>query len=210
VIGTHHPIVFVDTETTALGHLARPWEIAVIRREPGGRESTTVLHVQYTLATLPEGTTPQALHVGGWLVRGTEEATYLTEVNEDGVNVHASPDEPDVAMALYELLEGDPIMVGVGVHFDAAVLSSMFRRCGMPDEPWHYGLVELKSAGWARLAGLTEPTDRQKAALYLPMRSERIAAALDVEPPDDDERHTALGDAGWARRWFDRLTEGDR
>jgi len=210
------PIVFVDTETTSLGAAARPWEIAVIRRStrngpiarPGVEvsEDTWVLHVEYDFPTLPAGTMAQALDVGRWLTRGAPGATYLDEVNADGVNCLAGTEE-EVAVQLANLLADEPLLVGVGVHFDAAVLSAMFCRHGLPEEPWHYSLLELKSASWGFFRGraVDISSDVVDSCRPLPVKSDAIAAALCVEPPAEDERHTALGDARWARRWFDRL-----
>ena len=36
--------------------------------------------------------------------------------------------------------------------------------------------------------------------------SEALSAQCGVEPPSGDHRHTALGDAAWARRWLDRMS----
>lgn len=214
------PIVFLDTETTALGHQARPWEIAVIHRRsqqgpiahPGTvvTEDTWVLQVEYDFPSLPAGTTAKALDVGRWLTRGAPGATYLDEVNADGVNVMTG-DEADIARKLADLLHDEPILAGVGVHFDAAVLSAMFNRHDLPEQPWHYALLDLKSASWGFLRGREMTIELSEAIRFaggLPVRSEAIAQALCVDPPADDERHTALGDARWARRWFDVLAGG--
>lgn len=211
-------IVFLDTETTCLGSRARPWEIAVIRREllpiPDGRPQTSiaevVLHVEYDVPTLPPGTTAKALEVGRWLARGAPGATYLDEVNADGVNVSAGS-EAEVALELAGLFGDEPLLVGVGVHFDAAVLGSMFLRHRLPEEPWHYGLVDLKAATWGYLRYLSRVavlTEDERAALALPLSSERLSRAVGIDPPTGEERHTALGDARWAARWYDALAGG--
>lgn len=217
---SRHPIVFIDTETTSLGLAAHPWEIAVIRRETKGgpvarpalvtTNDTWVLQVDYDFRTLPAGTAAQALSVGGWLERGAHGSTYLDEVNRDGVNVERG-DEMQVATRLAELLRDEPILVGVGVHFDAAVLSRMFARHGLAEEPWHYSIVDLKSATWGFYRGraVDMTSDVIVSQAPLPVRSEKLAAALCVAPPSDAERHTALGDARWAARWFDRLVGGE-
>lgn len=205
-------ICFVDTETTCLGHRARPWEIAVIRREPNGDEETWVVQVQYELNGLPPGTSPQALYIGGWLSRGVAGSDYIWRLGDDIV-ARAYGHEEAAAHAVHRLFRNDPILVGVGVHFDAAVLSAMFLRHELPEEPWHYAIVDLKAASWGAIndsiahmgeaapAGLTELT-------AVPLRSEPLAAAGGVEPPTEEERHTALGDARWAARWYDALTGG--
>ncbi len=200
------PIVFVDTETTGLGPAARPWEIAMIRRDPDGSVREYVAQIAYTLKTLPPGTTPEALHVGGWLTRGAPGTTYLNHRGEPSSFRYR--DERDAALDLTKFFAEQPVLVGVGVHFDAQVLAGMFGRAGVTRDPWHYGLVDLKAAAWGTLhsaiaGGVTAP--HMIEATRLPLRSEQLAAACGVAPPSDDERHTALGDARWAARWFDAL-----
>lgn len=46
------------------------------------------------------------------------------------------------------------------------------------------------------------------AILTPPWRSDDLARAGGVEPPSEEDRHTALGDARWAMRWYDTLTGG--
>ena len=38
-----------------------------------------------------------------------------------------------------------------------------------------------------------------------PWRSDDLSRACGVEPPAPEERHTALGDARWVKRWYDRI-----
>lgn len=209
---TDHPIVFVDTETTCLGRHARPWEIAVVRREPDGTETQLVAQVTYTLHNLPEHTHPQALDVGGWLRRGVAGSTYIESLEGAVTVAAATTDERVAAERVYEWLSGAPILVGVGTHFDAAVLSGLFARHDLRAEPWHYAIMDLKSATWGHLRAVAaadgDPDIELLDALRLPMRSEQLAACLGVDPPTAAERHTALGDARWAARWFDALMGG--
>ena len=205
------PIVFVDTETTSLGRLARPWEIAIVYRHmstvDGDRPADTeyLWTVDYTPLGLPPGTTPEALEIGGWNVRGRGMARWdywrslgVTADGEEPENLRvAAGPEWTIARSVHQVLDG-AVLVGVGVHFDAAVLSAMFSRHGLPEEPWHYAILDLKAATWGALS------DRARV-VPLPMRSEQLAAELEVVPPSDDERHTALGDARWAARWYDAL-----
>ncbi|MGN0126047.1 MAG: hypothetical protein ACI38R_22625 [Rhodococcus sp. (in: high G+C Gram-positive bacteria)] len=41
-----------------------------------------------------------------------------------------------------------------------------------------------------------------------PWRSDDLSRACGVEPPTEDERHTALGDARWVKRWYDHIMGG--
>ncbi|WP_072814308.1 hypothetical protein [Rhodococcus zopfii] len=44
------------------------------------------------------------------------------------------------------------------------------------------------------------------ALLTPPYRSDDLSRACGVEPPTPEERHTALGDARWVKRWYDHIT----
>jgi hypothetical protein len=205
---TGRPIVFVDTETTALGPLARPWEIAVIRRVEGV-ETEFVGQITYTLETLPKGTSTEALRIGGWLHRGAPNTKY---VGHRGETDFRWADERAAALDLKRYFQDGPVVVGVGPHFDAEILAGLFGRTEV-GASWHYALVDLKAATWGYLHGqdaLNGLSGVPHEALQLPMSSEALSRAIDVEPPAEDERHTALGDARWARRWFDALTGGAR
>lgn len=205
------PIVFVDTETTGLSASARPWEVAVIRRERDGAQREYVAQIAYDLAGMAQmHASEQALAVGGWLTRGAPGTTYL---GEDGKQRSFRwRDERQTAMDLRKFFVDEPVLIGVDVHFDARILEGLFSRGGTGSVSWHYALVDLKAATWGHLlgqdahndlAGVPMPTE-----LHLPLRSEELSRALGVEPPAGDERHTALGDARWAARWYDALTGG--
>ena len=54
---TTTPLAFVDCETTGLTIADEPWEIAIIRRMPGGTDQEFVLHVEHDARraeTLPD------------------------------------------------------------------------------------------------------------------------------------------------------------
>lgn len=46
------------------------------------------------------------------------------------------------------------------------------------------------------------------AVLSPDCRSDDLSRACGVEPPTEDERHTALGDARWVKRWYDHIMGG--
>lgn len=207
-------LAFVDTETTGLSHLARPWEIAVIIREPGKQDAEHLLQVEYTPQTLPDGTEPVALQIGGWNDRfwnggedrdGVHGWPYRERLIDQGVDTAAGP-EWSIARSLHQLLAG-AVLIGVGVHYDAAVVSRMLLRHGLPEQPWHYDIRDLKTMSRGYLRGLLhvaggssqQPNDYQWAS------SDQLATWVGVTPPTEDERHTALGDARWAVRWWDAL-----
>jgi len=51
---------------------------------------------------------------------------------------------------------------------------------------------------------------RKAVAEFLapPWRSDDLSRACGVEPPTPEERHTALGDARWVKRWYDHIMGG--
>lgn len=217
-------LAFIDTETTGLGPLSRPWEVAVIIREtdyvemhemavpeptqiPGEtRREEWLFQVDYNWDTLPPGTEKEALVVNRWAERGLGEAgaQYRAGLIDQDVLTAAGP-EWSIAASVHRKLVGCTL-VGVGVHYDAEVLGRWFLRHGLPWQPWHYAVLDLKTAGWGYLRGRDRdqvlPDDGSWDTI--PISSERVGNFF-THLPADDERHTALGDARWAERWYDAL-----
>lgn len=50
--------------------------------------------------------------------------------------------------------------------------------------------------------------DELGALLTADCRSDDLSRACGVEPPTPEERHTALGDARWVKRWYDHIRWG--
>lgn len=75
-------------------------------------------------------------------------------------------------------------LVGAVPSFDAAFLAP-FLRAHHQCPAWHYHLVDVEALAAGRLG------------MAPPWRSDELAEALGVGTPED--RHTALGDARWAR-----------
>ena len=191
------PLCFIDTETTGLEPRHRPWEIAVIRREPDGTQQTGVMVISDIDLS---GADSYALNVGRLFERHPRFAG-------ERVKGQSYVTESTAAGRLFRLLWGAHL-VGVGVHFDAGMLAAMLRRHGLTPG-WHYHLIDVAQISFGYAAG--QYAARNRVAAYtdhsqLPWSSDALAADLGVEPPGDDERHTALGDARWAMRWWDKLT----
>lgn len=54
-----------------------------------------------------------------------------------------------------------------------------------------------------------DEVEKELAAVLRPdCRSDDLSRACGVEPPAEDERHTALGDARWVKRWYDHIVGG--
>jgi hypothetical protein len=179
------PLAFVDTETDGVHPGRRPWEIAIIRREPGGRETEWQAFVDIDLSTA----NPFGLRVGRFYDRhplGRELSSGVISQSERG------PEWVGTAHAtrrVAQLTHGCHI-VGAVPNFDAEVLDRLLREHGLVPA-WHHRLrcVETLTAGHLRreVGGLT-----------------RCAEALGIEVPEDGE-HTALGDARTAQRVYDAV-----
>lgn len=210
---TNAPIVFLDTETDGIAPGRKVWEVAMIRRDENGERETSFF-VEIDLSTAD----PFGLKVGrfydrhplGRVLSGLAErewdsdGSYYTDVR--------------AAHTVARWTHGAHI-VGAVPNFDTEVLANLLREHGLTPA-WHYHLIDVEAFafGWlrGRLAvarstpnqAANTPYDVDPAVLTLPWHSEEISRACGVEPPSAEERHTALGDARWAMRLFDRITGG--
>lgn len=153
------PLVFVDVETDGVGPDARPWEVALIRREMDGSE------------------------------RWTRFDSFVSRY--------------EAAVRVARLTHGAHL-VGVGVSSAARVLEQLLLTASLRPG-WHDHLVDVvpMAAGWLNaLPG----RDLALAPVVPPWSSDDLSRRCGVSPPDGAARHTALGDARWARRWWDALT----
>lgn len=82
-------------------------------------------------------------------------------------------------------------LVGAVPSFDAAFLDVFLRRHSFVPA-WHYHLVDVEALAAGKL-GIEPPWD-----------SEELSEKLGVEP-DRFDRHTALGDARWARAIYEAV-----
>lgn len=176
-----------DVESTGLDpHHHQVWEVALVT-DDGQEFSWMVEDVRLRSAD------PDALAVGRFYERwdcaaasGSKEPALM------------------VARKVAKITAGKHL-VGVGVAFDASMLTSMLRGIGNRAPAWHYHLVDVSAMALGYLAGRTSgyaPERRAEHAVDLPWKSYDLSEACGVAPPTDDEKHTALGDARWAARWF--------
>ena len=82
-------------------------------------------------------------------------------------------------------------------NFDAEVLAARMRWHDLAPS-WHYHLIDVENlaVGFLAARGVQVP---------LPWNSEDLSRLVGVEPASDEDRHTALGDARWARDIFDAV-----
>ena len=187
---TDASLCFIDTETTSLRPDRRAWEIGLILRRPGLAEHEYRWFVH--AADLDLGNADLgSLRIGGFFGRHPEYRA----------GKHAQPGEIcceyDVLRQVEELTRGAHL-VGAVPSFDADVLGTRMRAQGIPPS-WHYHLQDFETLIAGYLAGQGKPVPS------LPWRSDDLSRMIGVEPPENHERHTALGDARWAARVWDAV-----
>lgn len=181
-------LVFIDTETTSLRPDRRAWDIGLIVREPGQPDVEHQWFVPIWELDLGNAD-PFALRIGRF---------YERHPQMNGAEPNLFDDECDVLQEVEALTRGAHL-VGAVPNFDAEVLATRMREHGIAPS-WHYHLIDVEAmaVGWlAREA--TRP-------LPLPWNSDDLTSLLDLPPIPEGERHTALGDARWARSIYDRVT----
>lgn len=200
-------IAFVDTETTGLSPDDDIWEFAAIVREEDGTETTCHMFIQHDTQrcnALP----PEFL--------ADHQARFPMA---DFPNWHPTVWKQEAAAEeVAELLSGKTHIVGAVPNFDTERIALLLRRFGLTPG-WHYHLIDVENlaVGWlngvaaraideAGMRGETPPPlDRSKLAP--PWNSNDLSRAVGVDP-DQFDRHTALGDAKWARAIYDAITGG--
>jgi hypothetical protein len=186
------PLCFVDTETDGVHPGRKPWEIAMIRREPDGTEREMQCFIAIDLATAD----PFGLSVGRFYDRHP-----LGRRLSRGPGAAGSARQKAVKDAAYlvaEFTHGAHI-VGAVPNFDTEILAGLLREVGFTPA-WHYHLVDVENLAVGYLAGCGQQ-------LQPPWSSDAITAALGLPPVADADRHTALGDARWAKAIYDRVLQ---
>jgi len=101
-------------------------------------------------------------------------------------------------------------LVGAVPNFDADVLSARMRANGICPS-WHYHLVDVEALAAGYLAHLSRTLRVKVGDIEItgrpPWKSDDLSAALGIKVSDED-RHTALGDAKWARAIYDAVMGG--
>lgn len=183
---TAAPLVFLDTETTGVHPQRLPWEIALIRRQPDGTEREVLIQVAPVDLSHAD---PRGLAVSRFYERHFDfngdpnmRARVLCEVD---------------AAAMVDQYTRNAHIVGAVPNFDTETLDAMLRRHRLCPG-WHYHLIDVENLAVGHLAARGTP-------LAPPWESDWLSINCGVTPPDDKERHTAMGDAQWVKRWYDAL-----
>lgn len=190
------PLVFLDCETTGVHPDRRVWEVAMIRRDDVGERELVIQIGNVDLSNAD----PFGLKIGGFY----ERAAKYGRVPE-GTRVMS-----EVAAAKYvEEWTRGAHLVGAVPNFDADCLDKMLRR-HLLIPAWHYHLVDVEAmaVGWlnAKASHFNKQIGSEvEDPITLPWKSEALSVACGVAVPTEEERHTALGDARWAMRWYDTM-----
>lgn len=202
------PLCFIDIETTGLDpERHEPWEIAVIRREPGQEDEECVWLLRPNLGRAD----PDALRIGRFYER-------TSQAEDGGAGTHAVltgtawHPQPKVAALEVAQATAGAHLVGAVPSFDAAFLARWLRLNGAAPS-WHYHLicVEAVAAGllWERWRRLTEDgkyPHECHAPPQPPWDTDELSELILGARPREEARHTALGDARWARAMWDACT----
>lgn len=176
-------LAFVDTETTGLDpDVHEIWEVGLIVRE--GRKDTEYL---WNLSVDLGRADPRSLEIGGFHKRHRQghHWAYLD-------NVLPETPKPKFAVEFSKLTQGAHL-VGNVISFDEERLRKLLKANGSCPE-WHYHLVDVE----ALLAG--------KQARTPPWESYSLSMEAGIDPAKYD-KHTALGDARWARDQYDSVMQ---
>lgn len=167
-------LAFVDTETTGLdSELHEIWEVGLIVDE---KEFVWQLPVDLGRAD------PVALRIGHFMEPGRRFAES-----------DLTPQRYFAARFAAETRGRH--LVGAVVSFDEERLRKLLRANGACPE-WHYHLIDVEALAVGYLAGLG-------VDLSLPWNSDDLTERLGLTIPDESERHTALGDARWAKSIYE-------
>jgi hypothetical protein len=185
-------IVFCDTETTSLRPDRRAWDIGLIARRPGHADVEHQWYIDGHDLDLGNAD-PFSLSIGRFYERHPH---YRLDRESTGTDTESEYD----ALRLVEAITRGAHLVGAVPNFDADVLSARMRAHGICPS-WHYHLIDVEALAVGYLNG---KWTIGREALGPPWKSDSLSADLGITVSEED-RHTALGDAKWARAIYDAV-----
>lgn len=193
-------LAFIDTETTSLRHDRRAWEIAVITRTDG----TDTEHTWFTdISDLDLGNADLiSLNIGRFHERHPQ---MRTDSEKPWGSLSLEVEDEYEILRQVEIITRGAHLAGAVPSFDADVLGQRMRAVGICPS-WHYHLIDVEALAVGYLSARTKPGAVRAQVAALPWDSEALSHDVGVDPEDYD-RHTALGDARWARAIYDAITK---
>jgi DNA polymerase III epsilon subunit-like protein len=196
-------VAFINTETTGLDPDRHEiWEVGLIL--PDGTEREWQLPVDLSRAD------PMALNIGLFHERRAKSMGVAPGVLRNGVTT-STPSLAVFATDFVDLTRGLHL-VGAVVSFDTDRLWRLLRANGQCPM-WHYHVIDVEAlaAGWLKgrqaIGALYPETVRASDVIGYgrpPWNSNDLSRAVGVNPEDFD-RHTALGDARWAKAMYEAV-----
>ena len=216
-------LAFLDIETTSL---ARPfsttpsevWEVGLIVRGENDLGRYEVERSWLLPVTLEHADTV-SLDIGRFHDRHPQGDRYEGDA--------AATPTDEFVREFVDLVDGCHL-VGNVVSFDEERLAAILLGHHFTAMPWHYHLIDVEALAAGYLRGLHDvvveygipvadpdsygATVVRQAINHAQPRwnSEDLSAALGVTVPNDTDRHTALGDARWAKATYDAVMESAR
>ena len=188
-------LVFLDTETTGLDPREQEiWEIGAIVRE----DAATDEEFRWQIRPRIDDADPKALEIGRFHERfAVPEHAAAARLGAAGP-WYFYKSIYEMFSEVADVLQGAHL-VGAVPSFDDAFLKEAFRIHSLK-VGWHYHLCDVENLAVGYLAAKDEP-------LSPPWDSEVLSLKLGIDP-SKYERHTALGDARWARDLYDAVMGG--
>ena len=197
------PLCFIDTESDGIHPDRLAWEIALIRRDDSG-ERTQHLFVDIDLSTAD----PFGLRVGRFYDRHPLGRVIAGVRHCDSPTPPVPMVEPGKAAHTVARMTHGAHLVGAVPNFDAEIFDRLLREHGLCPS-WHYHLIDVEALAVGYLAGQFSSTGNTPPSVARPpWKSDLLMDQLGVDMPSEEERHTALGDARWAQRVYDRVMGG--
>jgi hypothetical protein len=177
----------MDTETTGLSLDDDIWEFAAIRREEDGTETEHHLFIEHSVKKC----------------HGLPESFFRDHISRWDTRVALGPEAAVGVIA--NLFDGKPHVVGAVPNFDTERIALLLSRYGIKPN-WHYHLIDVENLAVGYLWGQQKayPVIGRELRTPLPWNSDDLSRSCGVIPPTD-ERHTAMGDARWAKALYDAI-----
>lgn len=194
-------LAFFDTETTGLDPDRHDiWEVGLILVDE--EHPTEIIKTKSWLLDRVDlvRANPMSLEIGGFHQRHPKGWELIEK--PDKVTPHTT-NHLEFAIKFGRLTYGAHL-IGAVPSFDEERLRKLFLERGF-QPGWHYHPIDIEAmaAGW--LYGRWS-MDKSNYPLLdstgLPLKSDELSRACGVHPPDEEDRHTALGDARWVHRWY--------